>query len=378
MDVVSVGRLPTPALAFATHTYHLPGVMVTASHNPPTDNGLKCFERGFEIGRDDECRIEDLFHTSSGPQVHPHGTVTYRDVMPSYTHSLHAYVKRLFPDEDLHGMTILLDGGNGMGTGVLQKVLIERGATVHSVNSHVSELFPGRASEPSPEHLSQLLRFAPHVAPDLIIAQDGDADRIAAYAADGKAIPEDSLIALFADFYSSHGETIVLSIDTSLRTDLVVRGKDVTVRRVPLGYLHDGITTYEPLFAAEPWKHVHVPFGPWIDGIVSALLLSHFIKAMPYDSLFSSIPSFSFEKRNVNMTSQGQVDELIKRVRTVLCSRDDVASIDETSGIRVNFIDDSWVLVRPSGTEPKVRCIVEGTTRARFDELRELIARLVN
>lgn len=379
MNVVRVGQVPTPALAYATHSFGLPGVMVTASHNPPTDNGLKCFECGYEIGREDEIRLEELFHRNApSPRIAPHGAVIQRDVMPAYAHALRTYVCGLFPDISLHGMTVLLDGGNGVGAQVLQNALFECGATVVSCNSHTSGDFPGRASEPCPDNLSELLQFARHIGPDLIIAQDGDADRIAAYAHNGTPLPEDSIIALFSDFYSSPGDTIVLSIDTSLRTDIVVRRKDVSVFRVPLGYLHDGMKMHSPAFAAEPWKHIHVPFGPWIDGIVSALLLSFLIATATYETLFSSIPSYSFEKRNVNMASQGQVTELIECLRREFSTRGDVKAIDETSGIRVNFLDDSWILVRPSGTEPKVRCIVEGTTDARFNELSEIIARLVD
>jgi len=379
MDIIDIGKVPSPLLAFASFKYNAPGVMITASHNPPMDNGIKIFSSGFEVGLDTEKKIEDLFINSYSRKYRWEkcGSRQVIDIENYYLDNLLAFLNKMFEKPDLDGMDILVDSGNGVGSSVITKALNLLGANVNIVNSHVSGLFPGRPSEPSFKNLEGSLKYAERTCPDIIIAQDGDADRVNVISSEFELIPEDTLLAFFADLYSQPGDRVVLSIDTSLAIDEFLKGKGVEVIRVPLGYLHDGISNYDPSFAGEPWKHIHLPFGPWIDGIASSVLLSIFLKNSSFKDLFSSIPKYYQEKRNILLEEDADVDKIIKLLKNILSQRDDADEVICISGIRVNFNDNSWLLVRPSGTEPKLRVIVEGASLSRFNELMKIVVNIL-
>lgn len=379
MDIIDIGKVPSPLLAFASYKFNSPGIMITASHNPPMDNGIKIFLSGFEVGKETEEKIEELFASSYFQKYRwkKCGRRLFLDIEKDYLEDLQSFIYNTFDDPDLDGMCILVDSGNGVGSSVISKALNMLGANVDIINSHVSGLFPGRPSEPSMTNLEGTLKYAAQTCPDIIIAQDGDADRVNVISSEFELIPEDTLLAFFADLYSKPGDTVVLSIDTSLAIDEFLGGKGVKVIRVPLGYLHDGIKSYDPSFAGEPWKHIHMPFGPWIDGIVSSVLMSIFLKNSSYKKLFSRIPEYYQEKRNIILENDAYVDAIVERIKNTLSAREDVDEVLCISGIRVNFIDNSWVLVRPSGTEPKLRVIVEGSNISRFNELIKIVENIL-
>lgn len=374
INISDIGRVPTPVAAYASRLLKAPAVVMTASHNPAIDNGIKVFCEGIEISSCDEAAIESIFetHDFSRYEWARCGTLSSRSVSEEYMASVLGYVLRFFPDASLQGMTIIVDGGNGVGPMILESLFSRLGATVIGINDHTSGTFPGRPSEPSPENLYGAIALSDRIHPDVVIAQDGDADRMQLYVPGYGFVPEDTLLAFFADFYSVSGDTVVLSIDTSLRSDHVLEKKGVMVERVPLGYLQHGLKKYGPSFAGEPWKHIHPRLGPWIDGIASAVMMALFLSSRGPDKLFAHIPVYKYKKVNMPLGSVS-AENILGRLGKWAESAPDVASVDRTSGIRVNLLDGSWVLVRPSGTEPKLRAIVEGTTRKRYEELQDML-----
>ncbi|HOP09078.1 MAG TPA: phosphoglucosamine mutase [Candidatus Methanofastidiosa archaeon] len=374
LDVEDIGVVPTPVLAFSTAMSKCPGIMVTASHNPPSDNGFKVFFNGFEIGLKEEKTIEGHFFNKDPFSFdwRACGTLHGRDVVADYVSRSISFLFKMFESRSLDGMRILVDSGNGVGAEVIQKMFNSLDADVHILNDHLSGLFPARPSEPTMDNLRGVVEYAEEYGPDIIIAQDGDADRVNIIGPSMELIPEDDLIALFANLYTKEGDKVVLSIDTSLRTDQLLESKGVSVLRVPLGYLHDGIKKYSPSFAAEPWKHIHMPFGTWIDGIMSSMVLTFMANERPLGDLFKNIPRYHQIKENMPLDGI-DVNEFIGRTKDQFSSRGDVLEILTTSGIRINFSDRSWILVRPSGTEPKLRIIVEAPEKERLYELSALI-----
>jgi len=378
LDVYDAGVVPSPVLAFASSRLECPGVMITASHNPPQDNGIKLFFNGFELGLEEELLIEEIYHSDADFPYdwNECGSLNQVEVLSEYSRSALRFLGEVFDDTSLGGMRILVDSGNGVGANIIQSLLNSMGADVYLINDHLSGLFPGRPSEPSLKNLENAIKFSKEVAPDLIIAQDGDADRVNILTPALELIPEDDLIAFFSRFYSKRGDRVVLSIDTSLRTDEVLGKAGVEVKRVPLGYLHDGIKKYLPSFAAEPWKHIHIPFGPWIDGIISALMLALFSRGTEMEELFEGIPSYYQVKRNLPLASHTEADDFIERTKSFFSVFPDVSELLTISGVRVNFKDRSWILIRPSGTEPKLRMIFEAPTQERLDHLINIIGKL--
>jgi len=300
VNVIRIGLVPTPMLAWATNKLGNAGVMITASHNPPSDNGIKVFnEKGIEFFLEQEEELENIifsenYKMSSWDDI---GDVKDLDLKNKYIKEILKYV-----DSETN-LKVLLDMGNGAGSLITPYLLREMGAKVVTLNSQLDGYFPGRKSEPRYENIAYLSNLVRELGVDLAIAQDGDADRIAVFDEKGNYIEEDTLIALFARLYAQehNGGNIVVSINTSFRIDKVVEEEGGRVHRVPLGQLHDGIKRYNAIFASEPWKFIHPKFGLWIDSFVTIGLLLKIItqEGEPLSEIIKDIPKYYLIKKNV-------------------------------------------------------------------------------
>ncbi|WP_010478937.1 phosphoglucosamine mutase [Thermococcus zilligii] len=374
-EVLDLGLIPTPALAWATRKHADAGVMITASHNPPTDNGIKVFNGdGTEFYVEQERELEELYFSGSFRKANWNEIKSVKpvEVIDDYIGAVLDFVNHET------GLKVLYDGANGAGSVVAPYLLREMGAKVISVNAHIDGHFPGRKPEPRYENIAYLGQLARVLGVDLVIAQDGDADRIAVFDEKGNYVDEDTVIALFAKRYVEEhgGGTVVVSIDTGSRIDHVVEEAGGKVVRVPLGQPHDGIKRYKAIFAAEPWKLVHPGFGPWIDSFVTMGLLLKMMdeEGKPLSRIVEeNIPTYYLAKENVKCPD-GLKEEVVRKAAEVLREKlgDQIAEVLTISGYRFNLKDRSWVLIRPSGTEPKMRVVAEGPTEKRRDELFEL------
>ncbi|AFL95096.1 phosphopentomutase [Thermococcus cleftensis] len=374
-EVLDADLIPTPALAWATREHGDGGVMITASHNPPTDNGIKVFNGdGTEFYVEQEEELEELvfsgnFRKARWDEIK---TVKPLDVIDDYIGAVLDFVNHGT------GLKVLYDGANGAGSVLAPYLLREMGAKVISVNAHVDGHFPGRKPEPRYENIAYLGELVRELGVDIAIAQDGDADRIAVFDERGNYLNEDTVIALFAKLYTEEhgGGTVVVSIDTGSRIDHVVERAGGRVVRIPLGQPHDGIKKYGAIFAAEPWKLVHPRFGNWIDSFVTMGLLLKLIdeEGKPLSEIVrENVPEFYLTKRNVPCPDEHK-GAVMERAYRVLEEKlgSETREVLTISGFRFNLRDGSWVLVRPSGTEPKIRVVVEAPSEKRRDELFEL------
>ncbi|NJE86099.1 phosphoglucosamine mutase [Thermococcus sp. CX2] len=375
MEVIKFGLIPTPALAWGTRRYGDTGVMITASHNPPTDNGIKVFNGdGTEFYLEQEEELERIIFSENYKKAgwDEIRKVHEKDIVDEYIGEVLDFVNHET------NLKVLYDGANGAGSVVAPYLLREMGAKVISVNAHIDGHFPGRKPEPRYDNIAYLGPLVRELGVDLAIAQDGDADRIAVFDEKGNYIDEDTLIALFAKLYVEEhgGGVVVTSINTGSRIDEVVEKAGGRVYRVPLGQPHDGIKKYNAIFAAEPWKFIHPKFGLWIDSFVTMGLLIKLIdeQGKPLSEIIrKEIPTYYLTKKNVKCPDQYK-KTVLEVARHVLEEklRSEIKEILTISGFRFNLKDGSWVLVRPSGTEPKIRVVVEGPTEKRRDELFEL------
>lgn len=372
-DVVKIGQVPTPTLAFASRSRR--GVMVTASHNPPHDNGLKLFVDGVEYDGTAERRIE----TAVAEDPHPvewtdWGDSRHEQVLSSYRRAVVEYARDRVGDSE--GLRIAVDCGNGMGSLATPQVLRELGVHVVALNANVDGHFPGRDSKPTPESLTDLRAFVADGDFDVGIGHDGDADRIVIVDERGDVVHEDTVLAILAGFYtaaSGADDPVVLTTpNASGRIDEHVRHSGGRVERVRLGALHEGTANTQAnagadtdvVFAAEPWKHVHLPLGDWIDGVASAAVLSGLIATHGLEALRDPITERPYQKVSVDC-SDDRKEGVMRTIETDLPEAFPNATVDTEYGVRLTFDDDSWVLVRPSGTEPYVRVYAE---RENIDE----------
>ncbi|WP_306059719.1 phosphohexomutase domain-containing protein [Natronococcus wangiae] len=386
-DVHRAGRLPTPALAFASRGRR--GVMLTASHNPPSDNGIKLFADGVEYDSEAEGLIDeqvDAQTESSGlASWDEWGRPERVDVLEAYRDAVANYVRTRFGDDDgedrpLAGLSIAVDCGNGMGALATPQVLDVLGAEVVAVNANVDGYFSGRASKPTPETLTEFREFLAESSFDLGLAHDGDADRLVVLESDGEVIHEDTVLAVVAAHYAETSEAadpvVVTTPNASARIDERVREAGGRVERVRLGSLHEGIARERArggddtavVFAAEPWKHIHTAFGGWIDGVASAAVVAALTaEAGDTATLREPVTERPYRKVSVDCPD-ARKSAAMAALETDLPGAFPEATVDTDYGVRLEFEDASWILVRPSGTEPYVRLYAES------DDVDELVA----
>jgi phosphomannomutase len=372
-EVVRLGVLPTPALAFASRGRR--GVMLTASHNPPTDNGLKLFVDGVEYDRERERAVERRVDAGVAPvewdrwgaSREESPLSTYRDATVEYARGHGAA---------LDGLRVVVDCGNGVGSLATPAVLDRLGATVVALNANVDGHFPGRESKPTAESLGDLSRLLAADEASLGFAHDGDADRVVVVDGDGELVHEDTVLAVLAAHYVASSDAadpvVVTTPNASGRVDERVAAGGGRVERVRLGALHEGVAAAreaggDVVFAAEPWKHVHPAFGGWIDGVATAAVLSRLVAAAtPADgdagdglaALRAPVTERPYRKADVACPDDAKAAAM-ERVETRLPEAFPGATATVERGVRLAFPDASWVLVRPSGTEPYLRVYAE-------------------
>ena len=388
---VRIGTVPTPTLAFASDGRY--GVMLTASHNPPADNGIKCFLDGEEFGDELETRVESLAGdaTASPAEFADWGAPRRREPLPDYRAAVAAYVREQLPTDGesaaCDGLRVAVDCGNGMAALATPQVLDDLGATVIALNANVDGRFPGRPSKPTPDTLGDLQAFVADGNVDLGIAHDGDADRIVLLDDAGEIVHEDSVVAMLAGYYTRRaasddvdtdggeegGDPVVVTTpNASGRIDEQVTAAGGRVERVRLGALHEGIAAAERdggsvVFAAEPWKHIHPGFGGWIDGVVSAALLTGLIGIHGLESLREPITERPYSKVSIDCPDRIKTAAMTA-LESSLPDAFSEATVSVDHGVRLSLPDGSWLLVRPSGTEPYIRLYAESES---VDELVE-------
>jgi phosphomannomutase len=379
--VRKLGVVPTPVVAFASRGRR--GVMLTASHNPPHDNGIKLFDDGTEYDAAAEGRVTDRVEAETGPTTwSAWESAETVDVLPAYRETVAEYAReqvladshpattgeRSTDDAPLDGLSVAVDCGNGMGSLATPQVLRALGAHVVTLNCSVDGFFPGRPSKPTPETVTDLRAFVADGDFALGIAHDGDADRIVVVAPDGSVVHEDTIVAMLAEHYvrsaAVDDPVVVTTPNASGRIDERVDAAGGRTERVRLGALHEGIERVRQgdgtvVFAAEPWKHIHPAHGTWIDGVASAAVVSRLVAdAGSLGPLREPITERPYRKVSVECPDADKADAMATLERTLPDAYPE-GSVDTDYGVRIDFEDGSWVLVRPSGTEPYIRLYAE-------------------
>jgi phosphoglucosamine mutase len=374
-DVVDIGLAPSPCVAFTTREIGAgAGVIVTASHNPPTDNGFAFYgPDGMEFLTEQELDLEDLvfgerFERASWDSL---GRVcTHPEAVPRYIQAIKRAVKVR------RGFRVVVDCASGAGSIVTPYLLRELGCKVITLNSNPDGHFPGRPSEPQPWNLGDLMNTVREVGADVGLAHDGDADRIAAIDENGNFIKHDTLIALFAErIIRDHGGGIaVTSINTSVAIEEAVARAGGRTVRTALGNIHGAMLEHGAIFAAEPGKFIFTDFGKWPDGILCAAKLLELmsLEGKPLSKIIAEVPDYYFYHEDFSCPDDRK-EEFMRNIREYLLANvGEMREMLDIDGIRVNREDGSWILIRTSGTEPKARMVLEGRTRAEAEMLKEI------
>jgi len=366
-DVVDLGTVATPTLARSIARLGADaGIVVTASHNPAPDNGIKLWTpSGQAFDTDRRNRITSIINEEAYEFAswNATGKRTRCETAPE-AHK--AALIEAVDTEAIEGLDIVVDVGNGVG-GVTAAALGELGAAVTTLNAQPDGSFPGRPSEPTAETLTDLCAQVAHSDADLGIAHDGDADRMLAVDETGAFVPKDILLALFARHAveQAGGGRVAAPVDTSLCVDDAVATAGGEMIRTKVGdvFVAEAAAKPEAVFGGEP-------SGAWIwpdetlcpDGPLAACKLAAVVgHGDPLSELADRIESYPLFRRNINVDRKNAVIEQV--AADLDATFDNVETID---GLRVET-DAGWFLIRASGTQPLVRI----TAEARTDEAAE-------
>jgi phosphoglucosamine mutase len=373
-DVVDVGTATTPTIARSVAWADADaGVSVTASHNPPEDNGLKLWDvSGRAFDADQRTAItrrldQDRYELAAANEV---GT----ECRWSETHDRHVAALRE-ACRPVDGLRAVVDVGNGAGA-VTATALRELGATVTTLNADPDGQFPARPSEPTAETCRDLCHLVETTDADVGIAHDGDADRMMAVDGAGRFVSGDHLLALFARAYASPGEAVAVPVNTSLVVDDVLDDVGASVVRTRVGdvFVAQRVTDDGVVFGGEP-------SGAWIwpdetrcpDGPLAACRLAELIRDYgPLSAQLDDVGGYVTRRRNVSCTDK---ESVVETVRSRVAST--YERVDTLDGVRVD-VDGGWFLVRPSGTQPLVRITAEARDERRAADIYERASELVS
>ncbi|MDD1724674.1 MAG: phosphopentomutase/phosphoglucosamine mutase [Methanospirillum sp.] len=335
-DVTDGGITPTPSVAYTAREADA-ACMVTASHNPEEYNGLKLFNPdGSSFSRVQQEEIEEKL-----PQVHSKDWKRQGTIMPGYLAQKHAkaIAEKITLSE---GLKVLLDCGNGAGSVITPSLLTGMHAKVTALNADVSGTFI-RPSEPLPEYLPWIPELIKKNGFSCAVIHDGDADRMMAYGPDGRFIPGDTLLILFARYLGA--KRIVTTYDTSMAVEEIAE-----VRRTPVGdaFVSEQLVRWGD-FGGEPsgaWIFPRMSYCP--DGPYAAALFCEMVSEWDILAEIASIPAYPILRRSLELPS----------VQDILFA---LGAANPTDGIRIEE-EDGWCLIRASGTEQKIRLTAEGKT----------------
>jgi phosphomannomutase/phosphoglucomutase len=357
---------------------------VTASHNPPQFNGIKVMAAdGVEISRASEDYVEALY-LKGGPELAPWnmvGTVREVDVLETYIDAVVTQVDRKLISS--RGLKVALDTGNGVSCLVTPKVASRLGVGVYTINAELDGTFPGRGSEPTTENLDALRDLIEATGADLGIGLDGDGDRSIVMDEKGDAVWGDKSLSLLADWYlGKHpGETVVTSISTSKGLEDVVKrhgghvywtrvgSVDVSRAMVENGYMLGG---------EESGGMMYGPHHPVRDGAMTMALLLQILaeSGRPLSELIAEQPIYSKVKDKVACPNELK-EEVLGRLPGLV----EGLNVDTREGVKVTYGDGSWILIRPSGTEPICRLYAEArdeeAVRNIVDEYKVKLSHLI-
>ncbi len=375
-DVTDIGIVPTPTLQYTVREKGFDsGVIITASHNPPHFNGIKGVAAdGTEFTKDIEDEIEKIFFEkkfllSDWKNV---GKVSF------WYGSIELYIEGILKSVDVNKIKnkefhVVLDCGNGAGSLVAPKLLERLGCKTTFLFCEPDGTFPGHNSEPLPENLNVLIKKVPEVNAHIGVVQDGDADRAIFIDEKGTYIWGDKTLALCAKYATKDkgGITVTPVTTSSCFDDVVLKNKGHVI--------HTAVGS--PVVARVMIKEKAVFGGEENGGLIfpemqycrdSAMSIAKILEIMAienkkFSELIDEIPKYEVYKTKM-LCPDDKKDIVMKTLVKQTKTDKNVKQVDETDGLKL-YLNDGWVLMRPSGTEPIFRVYAESKDKTKAEEI---------
>jgi len=361
-DVVDVGVLPTPALAWLSKLRDLPAVVISASHNPFQDNGIKLFGAGgTKLAEEVEGAIEDELHRVLEPGVkgprplEGHGVGTVR-VEPDVADAYVDYLVGTLDGRTLDGLRLVVDSANGSASAIAARVFEAAGAEVVAIGCDPdgTNINAGCGSTATELLSGAVVDHGAHLG----LALDGDADRLLAVDPTGTLVDGDSLLAVFAGDLADRGQlagnTVVVTVMTNLGFRRAMEARGIHVKETDVGDRHVLAAIDKEGFSLGGEQSGHIIFRRLAttgDGLLTGLVLADLVARAGsgldelLDGLIEPVPQTLVNVRDVDTSLYPHIEAIAMAVEQE----------------RAAMGDTGRVLVRPSGTEPVVRVMVECT-----------------
>lgn len=391
VPVYLAGRpTPTPVTAYAIKEYGAGGaVMLTASHNPPEYNGFKFIPEYAgpalpHITREIEERVRRLAG-QPGPPPAAKGPAPRREIDPRPAYFRH--VRRLVDLAAVRreGLAVVVDPMYGAGAGYLEEILAGEGATVTAVHNHRDPLFGGSLPEPTAATLGELRRLVLERGAAVGLALDGDADRFGIIDRDGSFItPNEFLPLLYYHLLEHRGERgpVARTVATTHLLDRLAEAYGQEAYETPVGFKYIGQHLREKgcLLGGEESGGLSVRGHiPEKDGILACLLAAEMVAARRktlrelLGELWSRFGRYYSRRLDVH-TAPEEKERVLKTLRDFapreLAGKKVLQRLD-VDGVKLLLEGDSWVLVRPSGTEPLFRLYAEARSEEELQAVCE-------
>ncbi len=375
VDVLYLGVLPTPAVARMIKTLEADGgVMITASHNPVEYNGIKFFnEHGLKLTDEMEDSIEEYILNNIDIDVLPvSGDIGRKIRIENPVRKYMDFLKDTI-NVDLNGLKIAVDCGNGAVYKAAPELLKELGALVYVIHNDPNGInINVNCGSTRPEEIQKLVL---ETGADVGLSFDGDADRLIACDENGNIVDGDHVLAICGSHMKEKGQlksnTIVGTVMTNMGLDMCLKEKNINIVKTKVGdryVLEEMLKNHHAIGGEQSGHIIFLDYNTTGDGLLTAIQLISVMKEKntklsKLAEMMTVMPQVlvnahvSAEKKNSYME-----DEVIKN------------KIDE---IEAYFHGNGRVLIRPSGTEPMVRVMIEGQNQEELDKYAHDLAQLI-
>lgn len=385
---------PTPAVSYNVKAKGAnAGIVITASHNPPRYNGfkLKAAYGGSAIA-EDCAQVEEALlvmeREARGPNLMDYQKAVDKDLIRTFDPSW-AYYEHLATLVDLDKISgaelnIVSDAMWGSGRGAFQSILSRSRCTVTSIRDSLNPGFGGIHPEPIARYLKDLVAAVQRTQANVGLATDGDADRIGAIDAMGNFIDPHTVFALtlrqLVEGKKQRGD-VVKTVSTTLMIDSICEKYGLKLHETPVGFNHiaDLMDKKDVLIGGEESGGIsvrgHIPEG---DGILMGLLLLEVMaeKRAPLHEIVADLQSTFgpalYDRIDVRLAHQVPKKQMVKMLVDAAPKQvggESIVKVDTLDGVKFYLADHSWLLIRPSGTEPVLRIYAEARTADMRDAL---------
>ena len=366
-DVVTVGVIPTPGVAYLTKKYEADcGVVISASHNPVEYNGIKFFNKdGYKLDDAVELEIEGYIDNIEKVDYHPVGEKVGRKIFVHNAQRDYIDYLKSIVNVDFKGLKVVLDCANGAAYKVAPTIFSELGANVVTINS---EPDGNNINENcGSTHMEELMDYVVRKQCDIGFAFDGDADRCLAVDEKGNMINGDFLLTICAKALKESGklkdDTLVVTVMSNLGLDIAANREGINLVKTKVGdrYVLEEMLKEDYIIGGEQSGHIiflnHNTTG---DGLVTALQVAAILKES--GKTFSELAGVMKELPQVLVNATVPND----KKNIYLEDQEIVNAINEVEA-KLNGV--GRVLIRPSGTEPLVRVMLEGENQEEINEM---------